>query len=335
MINETENNSHEYLQKFGYRGFQKELTSRKSRIFSLVIFEVKSTWSRSTFGKVLLVILCVINFMTITFGVAAAEAGDMDATDESIRDGLNRFVANYMNFGENSIQPGTVDVGFGLNMSIGILLFALFAIAGSGFFADDKSGKVIEIYLSRLQKKEYVTGKILAIMIYINFFVGLPILIMGALSVQSINQTSHLEQWDFYLGIILFSLLSSLILGMGILIFSILSDKRAYASLGFFMTFLIGSILGDEIWGSNESNEFFLLISPPTFLALLAYLCLGDLDLGLMVGWNNNGALIDSFILDDGAGLEWWHITGITLSLIILMASFLSYKIWKMTTEEL
>ncbi|MHA2252129.1 MAG: hypothetical protein ACXAD7_17320 [Candidatus Kariarchaeaceae archaeon] len=328
-----ENHETEFLSRFGYRAFDGQISDRKTRILSLVIFEVKATWSRSTFGKVLLVILMVFNFIAITVSAVDPGLSGPEANDESIRNGLNRLIANYMNFGDSYVQPGIGSAGLNLNMNLGILLFALFAIAGSGFFADDKSGKVIEIYLSRLQKKEYVTGKVLAIMIYINFFVGLPLLIMGALNIQAIDQTSHLEQWDFYLGTILFSLLSSLILGMGILIFSILSEKRAYASLGFYMVFLIGSILGSGIYQSNEDNEFLLLISPSTYLVLLAYLCLGDFDLGLGYQWDFGG--IRPFLLDDGSGLEWWHLAVITIGLIALMASFLSFKIWKMTTEEL
>ena len=45
----------EYLEIFGYREYKGIRTSRLRRLLSIVEFEVRSTWSRSTFGKVLLV----------------------------------------------------------------------------------------------------------------------------------------------------------------------------------------------------------------------------------------------------------------------------------------
>ena len=85
---------------------------------------------------------------------------------------------------------------------LGIFVISLFAIAGSGMFADDKQGKVIEIYLSRLQKREYVLGKIGAIMVYINLFLMIPLLITGGLYVQSFG-INHLSVLSYYFGIIL------------------------------------------------------------------------------------------------------------------------------------
>ncbi|MHA2252133.1 MAG: hypothetical protein ACXAD7_17340, partial [Candidatus Kariarchaeaceae archaeon] len=172
----TENT--EFLDRFGYRSFEGTINDRKSRIFSLIMFEVKSTWHRSTFGKVLLVILLVFNFFGITI---AAMIGNMESESdtEAIRDVLHGFIASYLNFAEDYILPSASNMSFAISMNVGILIIALFAISGSGFFADDKSGKVVEIYLSRLQKKEYIIGKIGAILIYVNLFLLLPLLIMG------------------------------------------------------------------------------------------------------------------------------------------------------------
>ncbi|MHA2169532.1 MAG: hypothetical protein ACXAB7_06520 [Candidatus Kariarchaeaceae archaeon] len=337
MTKESPAQNADFLEKFGYRVYSGTSQSRKNRVWSMIIFEVKSTWARSTFGKVLLVIIAMFNLIGITViaassSVFVSELPEQER-DEAIRDTLNNFVAEYVSFGDNYIQGGTEQIGLNINMELGILIMGLFAIAGSGLFADDKSGKVTEIYLSRLQKKEYVVAKIGSIIIYINLFLMLPLLIMGALNVQSISQTTHLEQWDFYLGIIVYSLCASLLLGLLILTFSIYAEKRQYASLGFFIFYLLTSIIGSILTeGGGVSNEFLLMISPSNLLMLMAYVCLGDFHLGLGYEWDEN---IQPFSLNDGSGLEWFHVIGVFLGLVIILSGILAYKINKLTTEEL
>jgi len=320
------NESDTYLEKFGYRSYKGPIDSRRRRIISLIRFEVVSTWSRSTFGKVLLIFLVGMNLITVMILASISEA--MDYSDEQQRDILNSFIAGYLQFGDGTITAGTSDT-FSFSMPLGIFIIALFAIAGSGMFADDKQGKVIEIYLSRLQKREYVLGKIGAIMVYINLFLMIPLLITGGLYVQSFG-ISHLEMLDFYFGIIFFSLITSLLLGLLILSFSILVEKRAYASLGVFLLYLIGTIIAQILMELDSGNEFLILLSPEFFLILLAYICLGDFHLGRWTDWN-----IEPFLLDDGKGLEYYHVLLTTVIVIVVLSLFLSYKIRKMTTEEL
>ncbi|MHA2403495.1 MAG: hypothetical protein ACXADH_10935 [Candidatus Kariarchaeaceae archaeon] len=344
-LENVENNGTDYLQRFGYRLYEGETQGRKSRILSIIIFELKSTWHRSTFGKVLLIIILVINIIGLSFSAVVTnqiiENVEPSQKEEATRDVLHGFVANYLNFGggSESIQSGTIVQSFDLQFNIGILMIALFAIAGSGFFADDKQGKVIEIYLSRLQKREYVIGKITGIMLYINIFLGLPMLIGGILYVQAFDGISHFEAWDFYLGVIVYSFLVSLIVGLGVLCFSIILEKRQYASLGFFLLYILGSIIGLAVISDTGVNEKLYLLSPSFFFALLAYVCFRDFNLGISTfeGFENDEPQISyqNLYLDDGGGLEYWHILLVAFSLIFLMSAFLSYKIRKMTTEEL
>lgn len=330
--------STDYLQKFGYREYDGIRISRKKRILSMIEFEVKSTWSRSTFGKVLLVIIMVLNFFVIIFGATIAErfeTGYPGGRQAYIDDALNSFVANYVTLGDSSyISSGPEFFTFG-GPPIGFLLLILFAIAGSGLFADDKSGKVIEVYLSRLQKKEYVAGKIGSLLVYINFFLLLPMILVVTLMLQSWSEPQF-AYWFFYLRVIWFSLLFSLVIGLPILYLSSLLEKRNYVSLGFFLFYMIASIFGDIAIFSDESNEFLLLLSPDIFLSLLAFVALGDYNLGLggesFDGINIPGA---PFSLNDGAGLEYWHVYAAAFAWITLFTILLSLKINKLTTEEL
>ena len=62
----------DYVTKFGYRKYEGRKESRLRRIWSLAIFEMTSTWRKSTLGKILLVLLVVINSLT---AIAVISAG--------------------------------------------------------------------------------------------------------------------------------------------------------------------------------------------------------------------------------------------------------------------
>ncbi|MHA2277728.1 MAG: hypothetical protein ACXAC2_18250 [Candidatus Kariarchaeaceae archaeon] len=330
---EQESNSDEYLQRFGYRSYEGITTSRFRRILSIIEFEVKSTWHKSTFGKVLLVIVSIFNFFTIIFAATLSEFAGI-----SNEDALNEFVANYIAFGDGEISSNTNDQISVFDPGIiGILLISLFAIAGSGYFADDKNGKVVEIYLSRLAKREYIIGKIGGILIYINIFLLGPLLVTSIIMIQSL-EVHHLDYLGFYFEVVLFSFAYSVIIGLASLPLSSLVYKRQYASLGFFVIFLLGSIMGSIVIDNNRDNEFLLLISPSIFLMLLAYVILGDTTLAIR---DFEGGDDEFFItktpldLNDGAGLEYWHVLLQALAFILIFSLILWYKIRKLTTEEL
>ncbi len=321
-------NSTEYLQRFTYRAYEGEFQPRWKRVLYLIRFELISTWRKSKFARVLMTLLIVFNFFSIVIGSLVLTFAD----DVMIRDGLNALIANYLSLPISFTLLSNSNenyMGSGITMGLGIILIIVIGLAGSGFFADDKRGKVIEIYLSRLEKREYITGKVGAIVIYINILVLVPLLITGILYVQSLGEL-HAEYLDFYMGIISYSLLVSLILGLFILVLSILVEKRSYASLIFFLFFLIGTIIGEMIQNADPDNEFLLLIAPSNFLILLAYVCLGDFDLGV---WNYDGVV--ELNLNNAAGLEYLHILFVAFIYILIFSLILRYRIWKTTMEEL
>jgi ABC-type transport system involved in multi-copper enzyme maturation permease subunit len=305
------------------------------RILYLIRFELISTWRKSKFGKILMIMILTITLFAL-IGAATTfrlvdEDGDVINDKEMIRDALNESIANYLVVGGSFILSNSDGILYPLGLELGLLVIIVIGLAGSGFFADDKQGKVIEIYLSRLDKKEYITGKIGAIIIYINIFVLLPCLITGVLYVQSLGE-DHVEYLDFYQGIIIYSILCSIMLGLFILVLSIFVKKRSYASLIFFLFFFFGSIIGFMIADADMDNEFLFLISPSNFLVLLAYVCLGDYDLGI---YNDEKDKVIKLNLDNGVGLEYWHVYFQVFIIILILSLILAYKIWKTTTEEL
>ena len=325
---QTNSSSTEYLQKFTYRSYDGKFQPRWMRVLHLIRFELVSTWRKSKFTKVLMIIILVFSFFAI-IGATTVRLGDNDG-DVTVdkRDALNEAIANHLAIG-SAILSNSDGISYGLGMGLGFLILIVIGLAGSGFFADDKKGKVIEIYLSRIEKREYITGKIGAIVIYINILVLIPLLITGILFVQALEE-DHVDFLNYYLGIITYSVLCSIILVLLILVLSIFVEKRAYASLIFFLVFLFGDIIGNMICQANMDNEFLLLISPSNFLILLAYVCLGDYNLGV-----RDGKTVLNLNLDNGAGLEYWHVLFLAFIYILIFSLILAYKIWKTTTEEL
>ncbi len=328
--NQTNANSTDYLQKFTYRLYDGKFQPRFMRVLYLIRFELVSTWRKSKFAKVLMIVVLIFSFFSI-LGAATLKSIESDDEKVVVRDALNESIASYFAIDISFILSNSDGIMYGLGMGLGMLLLIVIGLAGSGFFADDKHGKVIEIYLSRLEKREYITGKVGAIVIYINILVLLPLLITGILFVQSLEK-DHEKYLDFYMGIIIYSLLCSIILGLFILVLSIFVEKRSYASLIFFLVFLFGTIVGGVIAEENLDNEFLLLVSPSNFLVLLAYVCLGDYDLGVR---DEKREKFLELNLNDGVGLEYWHVFFQAFICILIFALILTYKIWKTTTEEL
>lgn len=329
---QTNSNSTDYLQKFTYRLYDGKFQPRWMRVLYLIRFELISTWRKSKFAKFLMVIILVFSFFSILGAARLKEIEPEDGEGKVIvRDALNEAIASYFALNLSFILSNSDGISYGLGRGLAMLLLIVIGLAGSGFFADDKHGKVIEIYLSRLEKREYLSGKIGAIVIYINILVLLPLIITGVLFVQSLEK-DHEKFLDFYMGIIIYSVLCSIILGLFILVLSIFVEKRSYASLIFFLVFLFGTIIGQAIVYDNLDNEFFLLVSPTNFLVLLAYVCLGDYDLGV---WDGEKEKYVELNLNNGIGLEYWHVFFQAFLLILVFSLILAYKIWKTTTEEL
>ena len=320
-------NGTDYLKKFSYRKYEGDFDPRWKRVLQIIRFEVVSTWQRSTFAKVLIILTAFTSLIGVIFSVSMTS----NASDEIIHDSLHLFIANYLALFGSTVVAGPQTGALDIQMNIGIMIILLFAISGSGLFADDKQGKTIEIYLTRVYKKEYVVGKIGAVMVFFNLFILLPLEIMAFFFINGIGK-SHWDYLYFYGGIFAFSILTSLILGLFVLMLSSLVEKRSYAGMVFFMTFVLASLIGLGIFQSNSSNEFLLLISPSEFLILLAYICLGDFDLAII---DYNFEFPQVFSLNDGVGLEYYHVLLYALTLIILFSTVLFFKIRKMTSEEL
>src|SRR3990172_3903614 len=153
----------EYVQRFGYRKYTGGTDPRWMRIARLAWFEVTSTWRKSSFGKIVIVVIFVINFFTI-FALAAiirVFSGERDPVENTalLRMEISNLVSYYLSISSEGLRPAGL-IRFTIMMNIGFLLIPLLGIAGSGLFADDKQGHLIEIYLAKLRRIEYAAGKV-------------------------------------------------------------------------------------------------------------------------------------------------------------------------------
>jgi hypothetical protein len=324
----------EYVEKFGYRKYTGKTQSRIRRVINLAWFEMTSTWRKSTFGKVLLIIILVLHFFTffalIMISPFLAEASELGKL-EYVRRDLSNIISYYLSIGNASFKPEGLGSDFNLSINIGFLLIPLLGIAGSGMFADDKQGHLVEIYLSKLRRTEYATGKVGAVFLYNNIILTLPMIVISFMYVQGFG-VDHFQFLDLYLLIIIFGFTSSLFLGMFILILSIIVEKRSYASLSFFLLYFIGSIFGQIVYQLNPENEFLLLIPSGTFFVLLGFSIMGMWNLEQT---NFFGEVVARLNLNNGSGLEFFHFWLTVVAIIIILSIFLYFRLRRLTTKEL
>lgn len=323
----------EFVKKFSYRDYQGDRTNRVSRVFSLAFFEMINTWRKSTIGKILLAFIVFINiFVVVLLGVPSL--GNV-TNSLAVQTVLNSAVHYVSMTPEIPILPSTSQAAT-FSPGIGILIIALLSIAGSGFFADDKQGKVIEIYLSRMRRIDYAIGKFLGMFLYCNVFVTLPILIVSIWYIQGFG----LNQLDFiglYVSLVVSGAMISSLFTIVILLLSSLVDKRAYASLTFFIGYFLFDSLARVLYISNSSDNMYLLIVPSYLLVLLIYVIAGNMNLGIRpIGEGRiSTGQISALSLNNGIGLQWWHVLVVVFVVLAIGLILLLYKIHKMTTNEL
>lgn len=331
-------NGTDFVQRFSYRSYGGKTEPRWKRVLFMAWFEMSSTWSRSTVGKVLLILVVALNglMISIMLPLLGAQLGGMSEAKATIfvQETLIGTLTNYFSFsGPNPLalsddpsNNGAINLGI-----LGILVIALVGIAGSGFFADDRQGKLLEVYLSRLTREEYTAAKILGMFLYTNLFITVPLLLLNIFQIQGFGR-NHLNYLGHYLLSSATAMIISLLLALAILILSTLVEKRAYASLGFFVFYFLTETFGGTLFFLDPSNEFLILVSPSNYFSLLFFVMLGRTELFVREGF---GSDLSPFSLTDGTGLEVIHVLGFTLLLFLALGGFLLYKIHTLTTEEI
>lgn len=325
----------EFVKKFSYRDYQGLKTSRFPRIFSLATFEMTNTWRKSTIGKVLLGLTLFLNVFVAIVAVPILSAQSVEDKSAFVRQTIFKYASGYLAVTDTIILP-LENIIIPISFSIGILIIGLLGIAGSGFFADDKQGKVIELYLSRMKREDYAVGKVLGMFMYCNIFITLPMLIVSIWIVQGLGQ-NQLDYFFIYLSLIISGAIISSFFTIFTLVLSSLVEKRAYASLSFFIGYFLVDALAASFIMSDPTNEFYLLLVPTYVISLLIYIIGGNFDLSIdessfaHAGSNTTVPLF----LNNGTGLEWFHVLTVVFLVLLVGLLFLLFKIHRMTTNEL
>lgn len=326
--------STEYVSKFSYRKYTGSKQSRLKRIWALAEFEMVSTWRKSTLGKVLLIILVIINMLT---AVGFITGGNLVLALIPESEYHNYAKGQILNVAEGFFAVvGRLEYGFGW------FIIAIIGIAGSGFFADDKQGNVIQVYLSKMTREEYAVGKIIGMLLYSNLFTTMPLLGLSVLYIQGYG-LDHFQFLDVYALVIWYGFIVSLILSFLILVLSTIIKKRSYASLTFVLFYFLASIFGST--SARYGDEFLLLLSPSIFMRLLAYTIFGTYDVPFSISEARiegiKCTLVDGEItncilpLNNGIGLEYTAVIGITALLVTVLFLFLVYRIHRVTADNI
>ena len=338
MVESSSTGSFEFVKKFSYRDYQGGRTNRFRRIFSLATFEMTNTWKKSTIGKIILGLVVFFNIL-IAFLMVPSQAAEMSQLPTSdhrsyVLQTIFKTCIDYLSVSSSSpiLPSNQLLVSFSSN--IGFLIIALLAIAGSGFFADDKEGKVIEIYLSRMRREDYALGKVLGMFLYCNLFITIPFLIISILQVQGLGQ-NHFDYLNVYASLIMAGAMISAVFTIFTLLLSSFVEKRAYASLSFFIGYILFDSLAQGFYASDPSNELLLLAVPSYVIALLIYSLGGNWTLGIRPGGIFGSGPIQTLSLNDGIGLESWQPVILVSVVLLVGLALLLFKIHRLTTNEL
>ncbi|MHA2366738.1 MAG: hypothetical protein ACXAC7_22485 [Candidatus Hodarchaeales archaeon] len=302
----------EYIERFAYRKYTGLRESRWKRVWALAWFEIISTWHKTTIGKIFFIILIINNFIIILSAVSSL----VTITDIDPKQDVLIFLKSY-------IRPYFNLSGAG---GYGLFIIPAIMIAGSGYFADDRQGQLFEVYLTRLTRREYMMGKLIGMILFTNIFTTLPLILTVLFFVHGTGE-DHLQFIEFYFRVIIFGIMVALLLGLLILLLSSIVEKRAYASLSGVLIYIMGSLFGGGNFFWDPSNDFLLLLSTTTFISLLGHSLIGD----------NEFVVRDYFsiYLNDGMGLEAYHVIGIAIVTIIVIFLLLIYRIQRLTNEEI
>ena len=90
----------------------------------------------------------------------------------------------------------------------------------------------------------------------------------------------------------------------------------------------MGTIFGDVIVSLDTSNEFLLFLSPNILICLIAFIFVGDFEVGIFA--QNSEWLVN---MNDGKNLEFFHVLGVSFIVFVFFSSIIYWRLQKLTTE--
>ncbi len=325
------------VEKFQYRAYRfKEFAPRWKRILSTSWVNFLYQWKRSTGVKIVIVIVVILELIIVWSVVNLLSALSLSGIETPH---MRFFIVNFslpINTFLGGIQvvdpSNTPNPRLFLNFSLPLGIFSILAIIliGAGLFSDDNQYRVIELYLTKMDRTDYIISKYLALLIPSVLVFALPPLITTMFAMTSYTAFSLIDAIQLLTAQLIYQLGISIFMTSVILLASAYSSRRAYAGLFvffllFFLSFSTSMALGSQ--GSLPTTtisdvEWLVLIDP--FLAFQTWgAFLFGYDQVILIPFKST-AILD---LNDGNGVEWWHPI---IELILLMAVS-----WLLTVREM
>ncbi len=305
------------------------MVPRWKRVLSTAWVNFLYQWKRSLGAKIVIGFIALVEFFIAWSLINILPFIFSNETSDVKNQILLFFLTNFtlslnsLLGGINAYDPniGLGDVRISFALPLGIFTTLAVILLGAGLFSDDTQYRVIEVYLTRMDKIDYIISKYLALFI--------PSLLMFALSPFIITLYAVTSINGLKLEVIIQLIIAQIIYQFGLSIFitsltllaSAHSSRRAYAGmLIFFILFFLSfsTQLALSTQGSNPGTnisdvEWLILIDP--FLSHQAW---GAYLFGykyITLSSFKSNAIIR---LNDGKGLEWWHplLTLISITII-------------------
>ncbi len=322
------------VEKFQYREYRfKEYTPRWKRILSTAWINFLYQWKRSTGTKIVIGIAVFIELWLIWSIISIFQILNID--DTSIRIFLVNFTLGINTFLGGVIIPNPVTSGnssqfTGFSFPLGFLSLLSVILLGAGLFSDDNQHHVVDLYLTKMDRIDYIISKYLALLIPSLLILALPPFITAVFGISATTSFSLIEvAWILFAQLIYQIGLCIFITSM-ILLASAYSSRRAYAGLLiFFLLFFLSfsTSMAMQSQGRLPSAtisdvEWLVLIDPFLSLQVWGAFLFGH-DKVILTSFKSTSLLQ----LNDGKGLEWWH--PVIMLVLIMSAS------WILTAREI
>jgi len=314
----SDQSEHEtYVRKFSFRPFSGSRRGRLYRVFTIGWFNLVESVRRSGFTKFLLFMMVIsliiqdvlpivlVRFLPLGYleslGITANDIF-RGAFTESVLGMVsltNRIGVNYM--------PGFSVFSF-TSVGTSLMWLLLLSIIGGGLVADDKLFKTTEAYYSRVSHFEYLTGKLLSLVIFSTFVITAPAALQYLLLTMGLN-TSFAANADLLFWALGFTTMAAVAVSLLMLSISSLTKRRGIATLVFFIFAIIMSSLPSAFVSFATSDSPLLLVDFMGSIAMLGTMMLGRSNITV------NGAVVDFY---NGTGLEGYMVVAVVGAVFLI-----------------
>ncbi len=201
-------------------------------------------------------------------------SGQMSDPNSVLETHLWGTIRNFVRFQVLITSPDdtdpTFDTGYSILFLIGMILM------GAGLISDDRKNLMDDIYDSKVTRNVYLLGKFGSLFLFGNLLLVIPTIIEWGLLIIGIEGVDIISAIPALIGVILFSEIVLICLGLVILSFSSLFTNRIYSSILVFGYFLAITSVFTGLIANNQSFTPIMYLDLFTVLTILSFLLQGE-----------------------------------------------------------